>query len=73
MRPAWITPQTAPTGFVEFCLIVPDGAAYLGMLRAFLIDASDPDNWEQVGGITACDAAALAETILASFEGRNPC
>lgn len=73
-RSQWITPQTAPQGFVAFVLVVPSGPVYLGAIRAFLHDLSEARNWQSLpGGITSCDAAALGETILLSFEERVEC
>lgn len=73
-RARWLTPAVSPADSRCILLEIPNTPEYFAILRAFLYDLSNCENWEESpDGISPCDAAAWAETIWTSFEDKVDC
>ncbi len=69
MRRAWVVPETLPTSRVTVTFTLPDDATARGILRAVLLDLSDPESWEVAGGtVTVEQCAAQFEQTLDEYE-----
>lgn len=72
-RPRWITPVSQPQAGRCIQITLPDRPEYVAILRGFALDLADPASWEQIDGISACDAARWGEILLLSLESVTSC
>jgi len=65
----WLTPDDEPTGLVQRPVFVPEGEMYEAAFRGAFLLLCDPANWENVGSITAEQAAAYFWEAFLATEG----
>jgi microcystin-dependent protein len=73
-RNAWITPAVMPDGLRCRALYIPaDDRYWEACLIGALLLLSEEENWEQVTGITAQQAALVWESVLDEYLKRGEC
>ena len=70
----WITPTVPPVGVLIIALAVPEGEEWGAIVRGALCPLFDPDNFEQLDGLTADETAAyFRDALLASLAAYEEC
>lgn len=69
----YITANSTPTNSICWRIYIPDDdiifAAFLGQL----LELSEPENWEDIGGITELESAAIWDAIYDDFTNQVGC
>lgn len=70
---AWLTPATIPAADLRRVLLIPDSPEWIGVINGLLLDLSNPENWEDSGGVSPEDTAAKWEEIMYTFFNGEEC
>lgn len=70
---AWLTPDSAPTGFICRRLLIPDSLEYLAIVCGCLDLLTFPGNYEQFGTATPEETAAVYQIMFDDFSLNGSC
>lgn len=63
----YITPPGLPAQKLYRCLIIPNDTDFLGAVNGALLTLTDPDNWEQVEGLTVEETVQAADEMVENY------
>jgi microcystin-dependent protein len=72
-RRAYITPENAPDSFQCRELFVPTGQSWQAIVAGALSSLADPGNYEQVGGLTPEQTAAIFDLMFSAWDAGKGC
>lgn len=70
---AWLTPDSAPTGFICRRLLIPDSLEYVAIVAGCLDLLTFPHNYEQFGTATPKETAAAFQIMFDDFSLKGSC
>lgn len=72
-RQAWITPEAEPVDYTCRCILLPAEREWRTIFVGALLNLCNPENWEQIDGVTPAVAVDVFLTIVNDFLDGNDC
>lgn len=63
----YITPSELPVQRIFRCLVIPNETNFLGAVSGALLTLTEPENWEQVDGLTVAETVQAIEEMVEKY------